>query len=433
MNYGFIFNQNRCVACGACSAACMLENKWTFRARKIFTRNSEVVSSLPVINLSLACNHCKDALCMEGCPSSAYRRDSETGAIIIEDSQCIACRYCQWNCPYDAPKYVSHERVIAKCHLCHQRLREDLIPACATACPTGALVYDKLDDIENSLNIPWFPDKNLGPAIRLTGSNFAPATIIPVQAFDSSPDIRKNKVIQSAPEWSLIGFSFLTTLSVAQILDALITGQFPDRISLFLLITLACISSFFHLGKKMRAWKALMNIRSSPLSREIGLFILYFLQVAVAGILQLPFLFVLSSVTGLLLLCAIDAVYIFSDKRKSVFLHSGQTFISGLLIVSFLTGKIIPFMFIAVLCLASSIWQIRTSDNGSLLTVMKFIRISILIITGAAAVSGVSHQETEVICLFLGGELLNRIIFYVDFKPLNINRLNEDLINKATR
>ncbi len=178
MNEGFIFNHNRCVACGACSAACMIENRWTLQPRMIYTYNSEAVPSLPVINLSLACNHCKKALCMEGCPATAFHRDAETGAIVIDDSECIGCRYCQWNCPYDAPKYVFPEQVIGKCHLCHQRLREELD---ASLCNCLSYRSTKVRKTEWTrmflLTITWFPDKNLEPSLLLTGNNFAPTII----------------------------------------------------------------------------------------------------------------------------------------------------------------------------------------------------------------------------------------------------------------
>ncbi|MBK7712078.1 MAG: 4Fe-4S binding protein [Bacteroidales bacterium] len=132
MAEGFIFNHNRCVACGACRAACILENKWPVSPRTIITYNKPGLPSLPVINLSLACNHCKTAVCMDGCPASAFTRDEATGAIVIDDSKCIGCRYCQWNCPYDAPKFHTPDRIIIKCNLCYQRLKDGLMPACTT-------------------------------------------------------------------------------------------------------------------------------------------------------------------------------------------------------------------------------------------------------------------------------------------------------------
>ena len=84
MRKGFIFNHVKCVNCGACSAACILENSWTVTPRMVYTYNSEAISSLPLVNISLACNHCENAACLEGCPSGSYYREPSTGAIVIE-------------------------------------------------------------------------------------------------------------------------------------------------------------------------------------------------------------------------------------------------------------------------------------------------------------------------------------------------------------
>jgi Fe-S-cluster-containing dehydrogenase component/DMSO reductase anchor subunit len=418
---GFIFDHNRCVACGACSAACMLENKWTYRSRIIYIHNPMALPSKPVVNLSLACNHCKKAVCMEGCPASSYYREPQTGAIVIDDTKCIGCRYCRWNCPYDAPKYLDNVNVIGKCDLCFKRLSEGLIPACSTACPTGALEYGRLNERNASGIIPWFPDKSLEPAVELTGANYPPLRIIPQNNFDDEPFQLPER--EERDECSLIAFSFLTTLSVAQIISAFITGSYPEKIKFLSVIAVAGLISLLHLGKKRRAWRSVLNFRHSPLSREIVLFILYTLLAGFTVIFQSPALLILSFVTGLVLLVTIDTVYIFADKRKSVFLHSGQSFITGLLIASFLTGKILPFIFIVILKLVSSVWQIGTKMDNSIKFVMRFVRISLMIITSLSLISGISYPETSVICLFLAGELLDRILFYVDFKPLDIIRL----------
>ncbi len=159
MRKGFIFNYFNCVNCGACSAACIIENGWPVSRREIFTYNSEVISVAPVINISLACNHCEIPVCLKGCPSDAYHMDHVTGSVIIDDEKCIGCRYCQWNCPYNAPIYDVNEKVIMKCNLCHKGLIEGRLPACAAACPTGALNYDILpDQISNNI-LQWFPEK----------------------------------------------------------------------------------------------------------------------------------------------------------------------------------------------------------------------------------------------------------------------------------
>ena len=179
----------------------------------------------------------------------------------------------------------------------------------------------------------------------------------------------------------------------------------------------------FHLGKKERAWRALLNVRNSPLSREIVLFILYSVTAAAAVSIQIPLLLILSSVAGLALLPAIDRIYIFSDNRKSVYLHSGQAFLTGLIIVSFLSGMKLPFAFIALVKLTASLISMNINRSDKTKYSLRFIRSALLIITGTSLISNISYPETPVLLLFLAGELLDRIIYYLDFNPLNIKSL----------
>jgi Fe-S-cluster-containing dehydrogenase component/DMSO reductase anchor subunit len=429
MQKGFIFNHNLCVNCGACKAACILENGWTIHPRMIYTYNSDSLPSLPMTNLSLACNHCENAVCLEGCPTAAYSREPVSGAIIIDNKKCFGCRYCQWNCPYDAPKINTETKIIGKCDLCYSALIERRLPACSSACPTGALDFGELPEAVNENIPPWFPEKNLKPAIRFTAKqNNGPLRIVPENIFGTEYSNPAALARGISGEMSLVLFSFLTTLSVVINITSLVNGVFPQKISSILLITIAGLISLSHLGRVLRAWRSITNLKSSPLSREILLFIFYSLVSSIAVLFQLPGFLIASSVIGLILLVVIDSVYIYSDKRNPVILHPGQTFITSLLIVSFLTGIVLPFIFIAAIKLFSSTYglYINKLDNNNF--EIRFLRIALLIVTGASLLSKISYHDPAIVLLFLTGELIDRIIFYIDFKPLNIT---SEIINQA--
>jgi len=431
MQKGFIFNYNRCVSCSACSAACLLENGWNIQPRKIFTYNIEAIPSLVLHNLSLACNHCETALCLDGCPTSAYRRDEITGAVVMDEDRCIGCKYCQWNCPYDAPKFDPRRRIIGKCNLCYSGLKEGLLPACTSACPTGALSYGELAENHKQNIFPWFPEKNLNPAIEVAGrNNSSPLRIIPGRVVKQEVAILADRDLIFKGEWSLVGFSFLSAISVSTIISSLIKGVFPNKFIFLSTIFFAATISLFHLGKPLRYWRSANNLRSSPLSREITLFILYSIISFISVIFHIPGFLVAAAIIGLVLLLLIDSVYIFSDKRKFMMIHSGQTFISGLLMVSFFSGIIIPFVFIAViksiLLLKSLIVNKLTEGFPGL----RFLRIALLIIAGASLISGISYPDPVIFLLFIIGELFDRIIFYYDFSPLHISNEINMQINK---
>lgn len=131
------------------------------------------------------------------------------------------------------------------------------------------------------------------------------------------------------------------------------------------------------------------------------------------------------------MLIIVDTVYIYADKRKKMMFHSGQTFLSGLLIVSFLTANVIPFIFIALIKLVTSVNNILTQKISSVNFSIRFLRIALLLITGISLISGLNKGDTLIISLFLTGELFDRIIFYIDFDPDNINKLIYKNITEA--
>lgn len=91
MRRGFIFNHDLCVGCHACSAACILENNWNIKSRTLYQLNQEALVPVPVLNLSMACNHCEKPSCLEGCPAGAFYRDETTAAVLIDGQKCMGC------------------------------------------------------------------------------------------------------------------------------------------------------------------------------------------------------------------------------------------------------------------------------------------------------------------------------------------------------
>jgi len=115
--------------------------------------------------------------------------------------------------------------------------------------------------------------------------------------------------------------------------------------------------------------------------------------------------------------------------------HSGQTFLSGLLIVSFLTGFVYPFVFIAMIKLVSSVYIILINKISGIQFGFRFIRIALLIVIAVSMVSQISYSDPVILSIFIIGELIDRMIFYDDFSPINIDKeivkqINIDLDEK---
>jgi Fe-S-cluster-containing dehydrogenase component len=67
--------------------------------------------------------------------------------VIIDQEWCIGCGYCVQACPFDVPHKDEHLGTARKCTFCIDRINNDQIPACADACPTGAIQYGERGDL----------------------------------------------------------------------------------------------------------------------------------------------------------------------------------------------------------------------------------------------------------------------------------------------
>lgn len=415
MRKGFIFDTGKCVKCNACIAACRLYNNWDFQPRTVYTHNEKLIPGIPIINISLACNHCEHPACMDGCPSGAFFRDAASGAVLIDAERCLGCRYCQWNCPFDAPKFDEKKRMIAKCNLCHDSFYRGDAPSCSTACPTGALSYGEL---KGSNEISWFPSGMLKPAISFNGNLSTEALkVSPASLFSQDEGFLQKEFTR--PEWSLVLFSFIAMFSVATQAASFVKGIFPGNI-FFLQVILAAIVSLFHLGKPLKAFRSLKNVRHSPLSREILFFLLFAIFSLAATVMQMAEFAVAALVSGLILLILIDSVYARPDRK--VLLHSGQTFLGGLLLISYFTDNILPFTFIVLLKTILTTRQLIKPGFGSFLPAVRFFKAAILLVALAGLISGYAKQEFSVSFIVISAEFIDRILYYLDFEPENIKR-----------
>ncbi len=150
--YVIFIDPERCMGCKACEVACAVEHsisKNIFGAVREKPKPRPRIRVVTVDNLfyvPMRCQHCKDAPCINVCPTKALRR-TEEGYVVLNENLCIGCLMCALACPFGHPRYNADTKTIVKCDFCIDRVREGRLPACVEACPTGALRFGRLEEL----------------------------------------------------------------------------------------------------------------------------------------------------------------------------------------------------------------------------------------------------------------------------------------------
>ena len=332
--HGFYFNADHCISCHACESACSEKNDLpphlAFRAVGYVEGGS--YPAYQRLNISMACNHCDDPVCLKGCPTRAYTKFAEYGAVLQDPDICFGCGYCTWVCPYNAPQLDTTKGHVQKCNMCVDRLEVGLKPACASACLAGALDFgiiettpDKREQLET--RIPGFPSPEIThPNIRFQQARSLPREMTRPDAMplryerdeQGQGDFRtKVRDLGAGRAWNLsklrsredplVVFTLITQAVVGAFLtlflgpglglEALAPNAQPLLYPalLFALLgaqTFALALSTMHLGKPHRFYRAFNNLRYSPVSREVaGLAVFYNMLGGYTVLLAFPALF----------------------------------------------------------------------------------------------------------------------------------------------
>jgi DMSO reductase iron-sulfur subunit len=365
----FTLDLNRCTGCSACSIACRTENDvgsglgW----RHVYTFNEAHLPNVGVFHFSLACNHCAEPACLYGCPAKAYTKDERTGAVLLDHDHCIGCRYCSWVCPYGAPQYNPSTRVMEKCTFCSHRLAEDLEPACVTACPVDALGFATRGE-PDTVRHPGFPDVGLRPGLHLTAKrrHSAPPEMTPrplseLEGLPATPSAS----VELAGEWPLLVFTLIASLLVAWFTAWAVGSRPLNPIAFALLAGSALAVSTLHLGRPLRAWRAVLNLRHSWLSREIASFSAFVGLALVSSALgQLPQpLQWLTVVLGFTALFSIDMVYNVPGQSEPAVPHSAMTTLTTVYLLGLLIGD--PILALAAGSIKLVLYGVRVPRQRS--------------------------------------------------------------------
>ncbi len=345
MTVNFTFDQAKCTGCQACILACTIENGLAFDQswRTVYTYNERHYPTLPVQHLSLSCNHCEHAACLDACPANAYSINNDTGFVEFDETKCIGCRYCTWACPFGAPRFDGSKGVVGKCTFCSDRQKAGSQPACVELCPTGALGVDVQEEEGRQPKVPGFPITSLEPAITITPANENRTFTENTEPQPGKPFVPERMYGAMGPtlrtEWPLISFTFMVPVLVGVLSASVFTAHRPSPWVFIGISALAALVSTAHLGKKARAWRAVLNPGSSWLSREVSLFG----ALAVCGTVYFTFAPSITPIAwaalaiGFATLISVDRVYETLPLIEPRRYHSANAILTGLFYVGVLT------------------------------------------------------------------------------------------------
>jgi DMSO reductase anchor subunit len=164
------------------------------------------------------------------------------------------------------PKYSPTKGIVRKCDMCSSRLGAGEAPACVQACPNHAIkikIVDVAEVMERSEAQAFLPG---APSPHLTMPATSYLTIRPLPQNVLPADY--HTVRREEAHLPLVAMLVLTQLSVGAFI---LSGS----IAATLIGIVALIVSTLHLGRPQYAYRSLLGLRTSWLSREILTFGLY--------------------------------------------------------------------------------------------------------------------------------------------------------------
>ncbi len=152
--WGMLIDQRRCIGCHSCTIACKSENNVPLGYWRSWVKGIQRGSYPDAGNFFLRrlCNHCDVAPCVQVCPVQATVRREEDGIVVMYYGKCIGCGMCIAACPYDARFFNPIRNTADKCDFCVSRIDAGLMPACVSACVSGALVFGDLEDPKSEIS-----------------------------------------------------------------------------------------------------------------------------------------------------------------------------------------------------------------------------------------------------------------------------------------
>jgi anaerobic dimethyl sulfoxide reductase subunit B len=462
MTYAFTFDASACTGCKACQVACKDKNNLPTGVlwRRVFEvsggewqqTGNAWENSIFAYNLSIACNHCVHPKCAGVCPTDAYVQ-REDGVVYIDESKCMGCGYCAWACPYAVPQYNPELRHMTKCNFCFDELEQGKPPACVAACPMRVLDFVEVSSEQRPVNSGeyqglWEKPASAHPFPLPAFSRTEPHLAIKVhtgmvnglgKVISNREEIQtqrtpgsQRKTFANLDELPLVAFTLLAQMSAGMAAASLVfQPRLFNLLAIGLLLGLGGLISFLHLGTKKNAWRAVLHLKKSWLSREIlviGLFgASWLVSLAEYWFLNTRYWLLVTAPLGIALVYSMTQVYRLRAApawdswrtEAAFFLSAGMLGLAGVAFGAGLDWGAIPLLFLlsaeAGVLVSARNWFEQTANRlrlGLILLAMAGVAIMLFVPEQVGAWS-----TLPIFLIVLAQEIIGRWLFYEAREP----------------
>jgi len=197
--YGFFFDQGRCISCMDCMLACQEWNglpvstetdasgKWM----RVYQWESGAFPNVRLFCLAVPCYHCENPVCVDAANGAMYK-EPKYGAVLIDPAkaktQPLDLRKANEACPYGAIVFDSDNLTAtgSKCTMCIDRLQQGNAPICVLACDTRAWDFGALADLQTKYGtlrqLDQMPDPSIASPAAVFKAQVPRKQIVPYDA-----------------------------------------------------------------------------------------------------------------------------------------------------------------------------------------------------------------------------------------------------------